>query len=200
MKAIYRKLMREFAFRTGRGITLWQAACHPNGDEWAEWLKLHGGLHKMGKHCSIQTNVVITDPAYLSIGNNVRLSGCKLFGHDGTVNMLNRAYGLNLDKVGPIVIGDNVFIGDGAKVMPGVTIGSNVVIAAGAIVAGNVESHCVYAGIPAKQIGKIDDLVTRMARNSSSCPWAPLIQKRGSSFDPALEPELVEMRVAHFFQ
>lgn len=199
MRTLYRKLTRHIAFQTGRGVARWQAACAPSGEEWAAWMKLHGGLHKMGKNCSIQTNVVITDPAYVSMGNNVRLSGCKLFGHDGTVNMLNLAYGMNLDKVGPIVIGDNVFIGDGAKVMPGVTIGSNVVIAAGAIVVGDVESHSVYGGIPAKRIGNIDDMVKRMAWNSSGYPWAPLIKKRGNAFDPAVEPVLVQMRVAHFF-
>jgi hypothetical protein len=53
----------------------------------------------------------------------VRLSGCTLFGHDGSVNMLEPAFGLKLDRVGKIDIRDNVVIGHGAIVLPGATIG-----------------------------------------------------------------------------
>jgi acetyltransferase-like isoleucine patch superfamily enzyme len=48
--------------------------------------------------------------------------------------MLNRAYGKKLDRVGPVIVNDNIFIGHGAIILPGVTIGSNVIVAAGSLV------------------------------------------------------------------
>ena len=51
---------------------------------------------------------LLADRAYISLGSNVLLSACNLIGHDGSVAVLNRAYGVKLDAVGPIVIRDNV--------------------------------------------------------------------------------------------
>ena len=85
-------LCRAAALRHGRAVGLWRRLAAPNGVQWAEYLRRHGGLHAMGERCSIQTNVVITDPAYTRLGDNVSLSGCTLFGHDGVVNMLRNAY------------------------------------------------------------------------------------------------------------
>jgi len=77
----------------------------------------------MGKNCSIQNSVEITDPLYVRMGNNDRLSGCTFFGRDDSINMLNRAFVMKLDSAGKIDIHNNVFIGHCAIEMPGVTIG-----------------------------------------------------------------------------
>ena len=53
---------------------------------------------------------------------------------------------------GPVVIGNNVWIGDKATILPGVTIGDGAVIAANAVVTENVPEYSVVAGIPAKVI------------------------------------------------
>lgn len=58
----------------------------------------------------------------------------------------------------PITIGNNVWIGTRAIIMPGVTIGDGAVIGAGSIVTKDVESNTVVAGVPARFIkrrGKI---------------------------------------------
>lgn len=195
MKRLLQLLIRHIAFKYGRATSLW----YPTGEEWAAWLKRHGGLNAIGKHCSIQRNVVITDPAYVRVGNNVRLSGCTLFGHDGSVNMLNRAYGLRLDHVGKIDIRDNVFIGHNSVILPGVTIGPNSVVAAGAVVSADVLPHSVYGGVPARRICAIDDLLSNMTQRSNNYPWIELVEARREAFDAAMEPELIRQRVAHFF-
>jgi hypothetical protein len=41
--------------------------------------------------------------------------------------------------------------------------------------------------------------VRRMQKETSGLPWAALIAQREGSFDPDLEPELLRMRVAHFY-
>jgi acetyltransferase-like isoleucine patch superfamily enzyme len=153
----------------------------------------------MGEHCSVQSNVEITDPKYVRLGNNVRLSGCTLFGHDGSVNMLNRAYGLKLDSVGKIDIRDNVFIGHRAILLPGVTIGPNAIVAAGAVVTKDVAENTVVGGVPAKRICSLDELVQRLKRSTAELPWAELIQNRTGNFEPALQPLLDEIRIKHFF-
>lgn len=52
----------------------------------------------------------------------------------------------------PVHIGDNVWIGEGAAVMPGVTIGNGVIIGANAVVTHDVPDNVIVAGVPAKPI------------------------------------------------
>ena len=52
----------------------------------------------------------------------------------------------------PVVIGNDVWVGANAIILPGVTIGDGAVIAAGAVVTHNVESYAIVAGVPAKVI------------------------------------------------
>ena len=54
-----------------------------------------------------------------------------------------------------VVIGDDVWIGANAVVLPGVTIGTHCIVAAGAVVTKDVPSHSLVAGVPAKIIKKI---------------------------------------------
>lgn len=55
---------------------------------------------------------------------------------------------------GPVIIGNNVWIGDKATILPNVTIGDGAVIAANAVVTKDVPAYCVAAGNPAKIIKK----------------------------------------------
>ncbi len=54
----------------------------------------------------------------------------------------------------PIEIGDDVWVGTGAKILKGVKIGTGAVIAAGAVVKENVSPYQIVGGIPAKVIGE----------------------------------------------
>lgn len=191
-------LCRHLALRHGRAVGLWRRLAAPSGPQWAEYLRRHGGLHAMGECCSVQTNVVITDPAYTRLGHNVSLSGCTLFGHDGVVNMLRNAYGGELDRVGRIDIRDNVFIGHQAIVMPGVTIGPDAVVAAGSVVTRDVPPGCVVGGVPAKVITRTRDLHAALAQQTRGLPWRALVTGRADPRAPA-SPELHAQRVQHFF-
>ena len=51
---------------------------------------------------------------------------------------------------GPVIIGNDVWIGDKATILPGVTIGDGAVIAANAVVTKDVPAYSVVAGNPAK--------------------------------------------------
>lgn len=52
------------------------------------------------------------------------------------------------------VVGDNVVIGAGAKILGHVSIGSNVVIGANSVVLRDIPSNHTFAGVPAKDIHK----------------------------------------------
>lgn len=57
-------------------------------------------------------------------------------------------------EVGNVSIGDDVWIGIRAIILPGVSIGDGAVIAAGAVVTRDVEPYAIVAGMPAKKIGE----------------------------------------------
>lgn len=199
MKGLLRRLVRYLAFEQGRALGWYKRLCNPSGDEWAAWLKRRGILYAIGEQCSIQTNVTITDPAYTRLGNNVRLTGCILFGHDGSVNMLNRAYGLKLDRVGKIDIRDHVFVGHGAIILPGVTIGPNAIVAAGSVVNRDVPPNSIVAGAPARVVGDIDQLVARLQDATARLPWIDTLNRYRETGDPALRAEIERTRIRHFF-
>lgn len=199
MKDIFKKKIRYLAFKKGQFIGLYIRFCRPSPNEYAEFLKLRGYLHHLGNGCSISHSANITDPAYVSIGNNVTLSECSLIGHDGVIGMLNTAYDMKLDSVGKIDIKDNVFIGHGAIVLGNVTIGPNAVVAAGAVVNKDVAPGDIVGGVPAKPIGRSEELAKKLQTNTAKLPWGNLIAKRDGPFDPVIEKELIAMRVKYFY-
>jgi acetyltransferase-like isoleucine patch superfamily enzyme len=56
---------------------------------------------------------------------------------------------------GPVEIGNNVWIGDKATILPGVTIGDNCIVAANAVVTKSIPENSIVAGNPAKVIKTI---------------------------------------------
>jgi acetyltransferase-like isoleucine patch superfamily enzyme len=77
--------------------------------------------------------------------------------HDGGFHVVNNQLGTHFDKIKPIILGDNVYIGFGSVILGGVTIGDNVVIGANSTVTKSIPSNCVAAGCPAKVICSIDE-------------------------------------------
>ena len=113
--------------------------------------------------------------------------------------MIGRATGKKLDSVGKIDIRDNVFVGYGAILLPGITIGPNAIVAAGAVVNRDVPPGTVVGGVPAKPVGTFEDLADRLEQRTQELPWWPIIEKREGDYDPALEPELRRLRIQHFY-
>jgi len=196
---LFRRLLKLISFKTGRFKRLYVKICSPSGSEYANFLKKWGGFYSIGNDCHIWPYTNITDPAYTRLGNNVMLTACTILGHDGSIDVLNRAYGKKLDRVGKVDIKDNVFIGHGAIVLPGVTIGPNAIVGAGSVVTKDIPEGVIAVGNPAKPIGKTYDLVEKLEKQTKELPWAELIQQREGSFDAALEPELKRLRAEYFF-
>lgn len=200
MKKIVIKILGYFAVEHNLFCRVYLKLACLGSKEYGGYLKKKNFLYSMGDNCTINPAVNITDPQLVKIGNNVALSACTLLCHDGVIGMMSRLYNEQFDAVGKIEIGNNVFIGHGSIVMPNVLIGSNVVVAAGSVVTKNIESGLIVAGIPAKPIGKLDDLATKLKERTLSYPWAEKIMHRKGAYDPELEPELLKMRQEYFFK
>jgi maltose O-acetyltransferase len=55
-----------------------------------------------------------------------------------------------LEGTAPITLGDNVWLGGGVIVLPGVSIGDNTVVGAGAVVSRDLPANVIAAGVPAR--------------------------------------------------
>jgi acetyltransferase-like isoleucine patch superfamily enzyme len=108
----------------------------------------------IGDHTRVGIHCTVIGP--VCIGNHVNLA------QGITVTALNHNFAdsnRKIDEQGistkPVVIGDDVWIGANAVILPGVTIGRHVVVAAGAVVTKDVPDYSLVAGVPAKEIKKL---------------------------------------------
>ena len=123
-----------------------------------------------------------TEPYLVHIGKDCLIADDVHFiTHDGGIKVLNSlGYfdGERMDSIAPIFIGDNVYIGTGAYIMPGVKIGSNSIIGAGAIVTKDIPSNSVAVGVPAKVYEQIDTYYRNVKTKGRLFPTANLDQEQ----------------------
>ena len=109
---------------------------------------------KVGKRFSRQsgTRLDISNCWLIEIKDNVTLANrVQILAHDDAAEQL-----CGYRKVGKVEIGNNVFIGAGSIIMPGVTIGDNSIVGAGSVVNKDIPSNVVAAGVPARVIKPLD--------------------------------------------
>lgn len=101
----------------------------------------------------------------IDIGNNVTITGATILAHDGSTKAA-----LGYSKVGRVTIGDEVFIGTHAVILPNVTIGSKVIIGAGCVVSKSIPSNSVVAGSPARVICTYDEYIAKHRAQMETLP------------------------------
>ena len=111
---------------------------------------------EIGNNFFANHNTVILDGGKVTFGDNVFIApNCGFYTAGHPIDFERRNAGL--EYAYPIAVGDNVWIGGGVQVMPGVTIGSNVVIGGGSIVIKDIPDNSVAAGNPCRVIRKITE-------------------------------------------
>jgi acetyltransferase-like isoleucine patch superfamily enzyme len=108
----------------------------------------------LGDSIDIGEFVVLRASGGLRIGDRVLVAAHAVLTTRGHPRSLPR-YGRVEDA--PIVLEDDVWIGTGAIVLPGVTIGRGAIVAAGAVVTEDVASFTVVGGVPARPIGQVEN-------------------------------------------
>ena len=119
-----------------------------------------GGVHLYG-------NVTWgTEPWIITLGANVHITdGVKFITHDGGT-LLYRQFTPDLETTKPIVVGNDVYIGNNVIILPGVSIGNNVVIGAGAVVSRDIPDNSVAVGVPARVIKSADAYYEKLKKQS----------------------------------
>lgn len=151
-----------------------------NNEQYVSYLRKIGVT--IGDDCVVEKTADFgTEPYLIKIGNKVRITkGVRFITHDGGLWVL-RNMGLidsRADKIGVIIIGNNVNIGWNAMIMPGVSIGNNVVIGCGAIVTKDVPNNSVVAGVPAKVIESIEEYCEKNIENILLTKGMSYIEKK----------------------
>ena len=109
----------------------------------------HAESISVGSFVDIGENVVLRGAGGIAIGDRVLIAAGAVITTVGHPLELPR-WGITVTK--PVKIGDDVWIGANAVILPGVSIGSGSIVGAGAVVSRDVPADTVVAGVPARVI------------------------------------------------
>ncbi|OJG78105.1 chorismate mutase [Enterococcus ratti] len=114
----------------------------------------------VGENFYANFNCTFLDVSTIEIGDNCLFApNVQLYTATHPLHPVKRNSGLEYAK--PIKIGNNVWLGGGVIVTPGVTLGDNVVVGAGSVVTTSFPKNVVIAGNPARIIKRIDEKLER---------------------------------------
>ena len=112
----------------------------------------------VGKNVIFNFNVCLVDDADIFIGDDCLIGpGCHIITAQHPISPMLRKGEDKLQYNKPIHLGNNVWLGAGVIVLPGVTIGDNSIVAAGSVVTHSVGSNVIVAGTPAKVLRQITE-------------------------------------------
>lgn len=118
----------------------------------------------VGENTEINHNCVILDCNRIQIGKNALIGpAVQIYAAFHPIRAMDRISQSEGDgemifcktQSAPILIGDNVWIGGGSIILPGVTVGDNVTIGAGSVVTKSIPSDTLAYGNPCKPVRKI---------------------------------------------
>ena len=120
----------------------------------------YGWNIEVGENFFANYNLTLLDVGKITIGKNAQIApnvSIYTAGHPIHPDSRNTGYEYGI----PVTIGDNVWIGGNAVILPGVTVGNNVVIGAGSVVSKDIPDNVIAAGNPCKVIREITEDVRK---------------------------------------
>ena len=120
------------------------------------------GYIRLGDYCIISPGARLRSAIGIEIGDSCMLAEGVLITDADWHDLYHRIYP---GKRSPVRLGNNVWIGDGARLCKGVTVGDHSVVGAGAVVTRDVPSYCVAAGNPARVVRELDPEAAFSARD-----------------------------------
>ncbi len=142
--------------------------CLPSSSQRTKFIYKHKVFQECGENLFFQPRKLPADPKFIKFHNNVVVAADVTFVNHDVLYLLYRNMS---DK--PVIqhiecteIHDNVFLGMGAMILPGVSIGPNAVVAAGSIVTKDVPPNSVVGGNPARVIGDFNKLFEKRVLES----------------------------------
>lgn len=153
----YKSLLRKIIF-----------FCIPSSTQRVQYIYKHNIFAECGHNLFFQPRKLPADPKFIKFHNNVVVAADVTFiNHDVLYILFRNMYEETIvQHIECIEVMDNVFIGLGATIMPGVTIGPNAIVAAGSVVTKDVQPGTIVGGCPAKAIGRFDDLYLQRKKES----------------------------------
>jgi maltose O-acetyltransferase len=158
------------------------------------------GLRRRGLTAGRNLNIMrgaYVDPSHcwhITIGDDVTIArNAIVLAHDASTNAR-----MSLTRIGKVDIGDRVFIGASAIVLPGVRIGSDVVVGAGTVVTTDIPDGVVAAGNPARVIAKLDEWMARREAEANVAPVFGREYQDGNGVTAAMKTEMNERMVDRF--
>lgn len=122
------------------------------------------GVH-IGQGCRLLSTDFGSEPYLVSIGDETLVGpGVQFLTHDAGTWVFRKEHPLS-GRFGRITVGDRVFIGARAILLPGVSIGDGSVVGAGAVVTKDVAAGVVVAGVPARVVSTVADYRERTLRD-----------------------------------
>ncbi|MBB1400978.1 DapH/DapD/GlmU-related protein [Pseudoalteromonas sp. SG45-1] len=117
----------------------------------------------IGDDCQINDSVHIVAKQQVILKNNVLLAS-RVFISDlnhgsYTGEVHTHPHEIAAERVNytkPVIIGNNVWVGEGAVILAGVTVGDNSIIGANSVVCKDIDANSIYVGNPAKKIKYYD--------------------------------------------
>lgn len=127
---------------------------------WPQWAE--EGIIEVGDYCLICPGVRISAARRITIGNSCMLAQGVYITDADWHGIYDRS--APVGQAEPVLIGENVWIGDSAIVGKGVSIGNNSIIGAGAVVIKDIPADVIAAGNPARVIKELDPAQPRKTR------------------------------------
>jgi len=162
-------------------LRLGEIAARLRGTPTVEQLRRRGAVIGADVHIGPWTIFDYSYPHLIEIGSRVTIAPrVHLLAHDASTKRH-----LDYTRVGRIVVEDDVFLGAGSTIMPGVRVGAGSIVGVHALVTKDVPPGTLVIGVPAKVVMTVEEFVAKRRAEMETGPVFGPDWAGGRGLDPA---------------